>query len=280
MVVVESLPADHSGALRSTDGIRIEAAADLARAMRLPLVLVLASSGADIAEGMAALHGWGTAARAVVRCSGQVPVLAVVDGPAISGPALLLGLADHVVMTAEAYAYVSGPNMVRAFTGEDVSPEELGGAWTHAREAGTAVDVVPDRAAALDLVAELLGHLPDHCDAMPPLVPTSDPVDRPTPEAGDLLPVGATGSYDVRAVIRALADDADLLELRPRWAANVVTALCTMGGMPVGVIANQPLALAGTLDIPASQKAARFVAMCDAFNIPLVTLVEIGRAHV
>jgi len=274
VVLVESQRAPHLGALRSTDGIRIEAAADLARAMRLPLVMVLASSGADIGEGMAALHGWGTAARAVVRCSGQVPVLAVVDGPAISGPALLLGLADHVVMTTEAYAYVSGPNMVRAFTGEDVSPAELGGAWAHAREAGTAVDVVPDRQAALELVTELLGYLPDHCDALPPLVPTDDPADRPTPEAGDLLPVGATGSYDIRKVVAAVADDGVVVELRAGWAPNLVTALCSLDGRPVGVVANQPQAVAGTLDIPASQKGARFVAFCDAFNLPLVTLVD------
>lgn len=274
VVLVESLPDTHLGALQSADGIRIEAAADLARSMRLPLVLVLASSGADIGEGLPALHGWGTAARAVVRCSGIVPVLIVVDGPAISGPALLLGLADHVVMTADAYAYVSGPNMVEEFTGELVSPAELGGAWTHAREAGTTVDVVSDRDAAIDLVAELLSYLPDHNDALPPLIATDDPIDRPTPEAGDLLPLGATGSYDVRKVIAALADDGQVVELRSAWAPNLVTAFASFGGRPVGVVANQPQAIAGTLDIPASQKGARFVAFCDAFNLPLVTLVD------
>ncbi|MCC6435145.1 MAG: methylmalonyl-CoA carboxyltransferase [Acidimicrobiales bacterium] len=274
VVLVESQVDRHLGALRSTDGIRIEAAATLARRMRLPLVLVIASAGADVHEGVPALHGWGLAARAVVRCSGIVPVLVAVDGPAISGPALLLGLADHVVMTSAAYAYVSGPNMVAAFTGEQVSPDELGGAWTHARQAGTTVDVVADREEAFGLLANLLDYLPDHCDELPPQIATDDPSDRPTPEAGDLLPVGATGSYDMRKVAAAIVDDGALLELRGAWAPNLLTALASLDGRPGGIVANQPQAIAGTLDIPASQKGARFVAFCDAFNLPLVTLVD------
>jgi acetyl-CoA carboxylase carboxyltransferase component len=120
----------------------------------------------------------------------------------------------------------------------------------------------------------VLAYLPDHVDAEPPRWPCDDPVDRATPEAGDLLPGTPTGSYDVRDVVRSLVDDGHLLELRPRWAPNLVTALATIGGRPVGVVANQPLAIAGTLDIPASQKGARFVTFCDAFNLPLLTLVD------
>ncbi|MGE0730384.1 MAG: acyl-CoA carboxylase subunit beta [Acidimicrobiia bacterium] len=274
VVLVESVVDHHLGALRSTDGARIEAAATLARRMRLPLVLVLSSAGADLYEGVPALHGWGVAARAVVQCSGIVPVLIAVDGPAISGPALLLGLADHVVMTEAAYAYVSGPNMVAEFTGEQVSVEELGGARIHARQAGTTVDVAADREEALELLAALLAYLPDHCDDLPPRIATDDPAERPTPEAGELLPIGATGSYDMRKVAAALVDDGELLELRGGWAPNLVTALASLDGRPVGIVANQPQAIAGTLDIPASQKGARFVAFCDAFNLPLVTLVD------
>jgi acetyl-CoA carboxylase carboxyltransferase component len=274
VVLVESVRDEHVGALRSTDGARIEAAAQLARRLRMPLVLVLASSGSDIGEGIPALHGWGTAARAVVQCSGVVPVLVAVDGPAISGPALLLGLADQVVMTARAYAYVSGPNMVRDFTGEDVTVDELGGASTHARQAGTTVDVVADRPAALELLSGLLAYLPDHCDGLPGALPTEDRTDRPTPEAAELLPLGSTGSYDVRKVAGCIVDDGELFELRAAWAPNIVTALASLGGRPVGVVANQPQSIAGTLDIPASQKGARFVAFCDAFNLPLVTLID------
>ncbi len=262
------------GALSSAAGEVIAEAAHVARAEHLPLVGFIGSSGADIVEGIAALHGWGIAARALAECSGVVPTILVATGPAVSGPALLLGLADHVVMTESAYAFVSGPTMVAEFTGVMVSNDELGGAATHARFTGAASLVVADEAAALDAVAALLAYLPDSTDELPPRWETDDPPSRSTPEAGALMPATSTGSYDVRDVIRAIGDDGALLEVRARWAPNVVTAFTTIDGRPVGVVANQPLALAGTLDIPASQKAARFVAFCDAFNLPLVTLVD------
>jgi acetyl-CoA carboxylase carboxyltransferase component len=179
-----------------------------------------------------------------------------------------------VVMTEDAYAFVSGPAMVREFTGEQVSHHHLGGAPVHGRHTGTAVAVVRDAESARQALGDLLRFLPDNTDRLPPRQPTADPPDRPTPEAGDLLPATASGSYDVRAVARCLLDDGDLLELRPGWAPNLVTGLASLGGRPVGVVANQPLAIAGTLDIPASQKGARFVAFCDAFNLPVLTLVD------
>jgi acetyl-CoA carboxylase carboxyltransferase component len=240
----------------------------------VPLVVVVRSSGADISEGIAALHGWGHAARALANCSGIVPMVMIVDGPAVSGPALLLGLADLVVMTEASYAFVSGPTMVAEFTGVLVDHDELGGAVTHARYTGAASMVAADLAAAEEMVAGLLAYLPANNDDEPPLWPTDDPVDRDTTAAGALIPTSSTGSYDVRDVMRELVDDGEMLELRGRWATNVVTAFATVGGMPVGIVANQPISLAGTLDIPASQKAARFVAFCDAFNLPIITLVD------
>lgn len=265
---------EKQGALSSTSSSQIEAAAVLARTKGLPLIAIVRSSGADIAEGLAALHGWGLAARAIADCSGVVPVIMVVDGPAVSGPALLLGLADLVVMTSRSYAFMSGPTMVAEFTGVIIDNDELGGASSHARYTGAASLVAPDLDAALDSVAQLLSYLPSHNDEEPPRWPTDDPIDRETPEAGRFIPPSSTGSYDLRDVVRALVDDGDLLELRARWASNVVTAFATVGGMPVGVVANQPISLAGTLDIPASQKAARFVAFCDAFNLPIITFVD------
>jgi acetyl-CoA carboxylase carboxyltransferase component len=267
-------PSQRLGALSSTASENLAHAARTARAARLPFVCVVASSGADLREGVAALHGWGQAARALADCSGIVPVVMVVTGPAVSGPALFLGLADHVVMTEEAYAFVSGPVMVAEFTGIELGTGELGGAGVHARSSGVASLVAADDEAALDLAADLIAYLPAHADAEPPHWRTADPADRATPEAGAVLPATATGSYDVRAVMRAVVDDGDLLELRARWAPNLVTAFATVGGGPVGLVGNQPLAIAGTLDIPASQKGARFVAFCDAFNLPLVTLVD------
>ncbi|HRE00854.1 MAG TPA: carboxyl transferase domain-containing protein, partial [Ilumatobacteraceae bacterium] len=274
-VVFLDVDASHRrGALSSEASSMIAAAAIAAREQGLPLVAVMGSAGADIAEGFSALHGWGLAAKALTDCSGVVPTIIVVNGPAVSGPALLLGIADLVVMTESAYAFVSGPTMVAEFTGVDIDNEELGGAASHARYSGAASLVAPDVDAALAMVEQLLSYLPDTVDQEPLLVPTDDPVERETPEAGTLIPSASTGSYDVRHVIRALADDGDLLEVRARWAANVVTAFATFGGRPVGIVANQPISLAGTLDIPASQKAARFVAFCDAFNLPIITMVD------
>src|SRR5262245_30321120 len=262
------------GALSSAASETLATAAATARAERMPLVGYIGSSGADIVEGMAALHGWGRAARAIADCSGVVPVVFPVTGPAVSGPALLLGLADHVVMTEDAYAFVSGPTMVAEFTGVIVDADELGGAAAHARFSGAASLVVPDRDAAVAAVGDLLSYLPHHNDELPPDRPSGDPIDRTAPDLQTILPEAATGSYDVRDVMRAIVDDGELLELRSRWAPNLVTALASVGGRPIGILGNQPLALAGTLDIPASQKGARFVSFCDAFNLPIVTLVD------
>ena len=256
-----------------TSAVATEAAA-VARAQGLPLVFVLASSGADIVEGIDALEGWGRLAKAIADCSGSVPTVLVVDGPAVSGPALLLGLADLVVMTEASYAFVNGPVMVAEYTGVRVTVDELGAAGRLARHAGVPSLVVADRAAAYAAVEDLLGYLPQSVDEPPARWSSDDPADRPCPEAGALIPATSTGSYDVRAVAAAIVDDGSLLELRERWAANVVTVLATLDGRPIGVVANQPMALAGTLDIPASQKAARFVAFCDAFNLPILTLVD------
>jgi acetyl-CoA carboxylase carboxyltransferase component len=262
------------GALSSEASGMIAAAADAARHQGIPLVGVMASSGADIVEGIAALHGWGRAAQALQACSGVVPTIFVVDGPAVSGTALLIGLADHVVMTQDAYAFVSGPTMVAEFTGVQIDNDELGGATAHARYTGAASIVVADAESALAAVETLLAYLPSSNDVEPPVWPTDDPAERLTPEAGAVIPPTSTGSYDVRDVARALCDDGEVFEIRARWAPNIVTAFATIGGRPVGIVANQPIALAGTLDIPASQKAARFVAFCDAFNLPIITLVD------
>ena len=262
------------GALAAADSETVAGAAALALAQRLPLVVVLASSGADIQEGVASLDGWGRAARALADCSGIIPVVMVTYGLAVSGPALLLGMADAVVMTDAAVAYVSGPAAVREWTGQILQPSELGGQRVHARTSGVAALVAADGPSALERVAALLDYLPDHADELPEAWPTDDPWDRPTPELRDLLPPTATGSYDVRRVIASMSDEGEYLELREGWAPQLVTALCRIDGRPVGVVANQPQSMAGTLDIAASQKGARFVAFCDAFNIALLTLVD------
>lgn len=260
--------------LTAATGAQLEAAVSAALDQRIPVVIAMSTTGTDIEEGMAALNGWGRVARVLTACSGVVPTIMIVDGPAVSGPALLLGVADFTIMTERSSAFVNGPVMVEQFTGIGIDGDELGGAATHARYTGVATIVVPDRAAAEDAAHDLLAYLPDNVDQEPFRWPLTDPADRPCPEAGQAIPESSTGSYDVRNVAAAIADEDSMFELRDRWAANVVTAFATIDGRPVGIVANQPMVLAGTLDIPASQKAARFVAFCDAFNLPIITLVD------
>jgi acetyl-CoA carboxylase carboxyltransferase component len=240
----------------------------------VPIVGVLATSGADVSEGVASLHAWGRVARALSQASGVVPVVLAVVGPCVSGPALLLGMADVVVMTAEASAYVSGPAAVAQLTGVEVTRDKLGGASVHAARTGVASVVADDEEGALHAAADVLAYLPSNCMDEPPLQWTDDPPDRSSGVAARTVPAEATSSYDVRTVVRDVVDDGSMLELRPLHAGNVVTALASVEGRPVGVIANQPCQLAGTLDIEASKKAARFVQLCDAFNLPLLTFVD------
>ena len=260
--------------LKASDGEALALAATTALEKRRPLVAEISASGTDIDEGVAAIHGWGHAARAVVRCSGVVPVVIAVDGPVVVGPALLLGLADILIMTSDSYAFVSGPQMVRQFTGEVMSNAELGGAAMHERTSGLASLVVDDMDLLRPTVAELLAYLPSHNDELAPLSPSGDPVDRPIPELDDIIPASATGSYDVRHIVETIVDIGTFVELRGAFAPNLVTGFAFIDGRSVGIVANQPQALAGTLDIAASQKGGRFVALCDAFNVPLVTLVD------
>ena len=259
------------GAITHADGVRLAEAADRARELGIPFVFFIASSGADVLDGVASLHGWGRAAAAISRCSGQVPVLAAATGPVVSGPALLLGLSDVVVMTSDAVAFVSGPQMVAEFTGIEVSLADLGGTGAHATASGLCAVESDDVDGTM---AELLGYLPSSTDEVPPLAPVDDSVLRSTPELRTLIPDRKAATYDVREVLRSLSDDGEFRELWPRWAGQVVTAFARLGGMPVGVVANQPRILAGTLDIAASQKGARFVRLCDAFNLPVVSLVD------
>ena len=273
--VVVRLGSDESNRGITVDaGESVRSAVELALEKRLPIVGFVAATGPDVAGGITSVHGWGIAARSLVSASGVVPILLCVTGPMLSGPALLLGIADVVVMVSDGFAFVSGPAMVEQFTGVPVAAPDLGGSAVHASRSGVASLVVPDGDAAAAAVGELLRFLPPHVDEIPERLPTGDPADRDTPELADVIPASATGGYDVRAVLEAVADDGAVIELRTGWAPNLVTALSAVDGYPVGMVANQPQHLAGTLDIAASQKGARFVSFCDAFNLPIVTFVD------
>ena len=202
-------------------------------------------------------------------------MVVVVTGPALSGPALLLGLADLVLMTTGAFAYVSGPAMVEEFTGIRIGVQQLGGTSMHARSSGLCAIETSSEEEAMAHVEHLLGLLPSNTDELAPPGLEGFPGREQDPvPLRELIPDRATSSYDVRRVAAALADGNDITELWTRWSPQLVTTLGRIGGRTVGFLANQPQALAGTLDIAASQKGARFVRFCDGFNLPLVTLVD------
>jgi propionyl-CoA carboxylase beta chain len=241
----------------------------------VPVVGVLGQVGLGAHSGMASLSGWGEVARALAGASGLIPTVLLVDGPCLGGPALLLGLADIVVMTARAQAFVNAPGSSARITGSAVLDADLiGGSWVHGSRTGVAHVVTADLAAALDVVADVLDLLPANNHEAPHTTDAGDPGDRPSQAAADAVPADGRASYDVRDVIGDLVDVGSFLELRPRFGASVVTGLGRIAGMPVGVLANQPSQLAGALDIESSQKGGGFVRLCDGFNLPLVTLVD------
>jgi len=261
-------------ALTGNDGTKLAAGAKTAFDYRIPLIVHLNSTGAPPDSGVEALHGWGSAAKQLTRCSGVVPTIICVHQTAVAGSALLLGLVDFVIMVKESYTYVSGPRMVQEFTGVPVDQETLGGSGKHAQTSGVASFVAPDGNSANELIEELLSLIPENSSSLPGEIPTSDPTDRQLVGIEETIPESTTGSYDVRDILREVFDDKILTEVRKEWATNLVTAFATIGGKTVGIVANQPQSLAGTLDIAASQKGARFVNFCDAFNLPIITFVD------
>ncbi|MGQ0519895.1 MAG: acyl-CoA carboxylase subunit beta [Actinomycetota bacterium] len=265
---------EHRGAIGPSEGDTVTRLIETATELGIPVVGLMATSGADVTHGVDSLHAWGRIARALTNASGVVPVAMVVEGPCLSGPALLLGLADVVVVTAGSYAYVSGPAVVQGFTGQTVTHDALGGPGVHAGRTGVAWTEAADEDEALAVVLDVLSYLPPNNAEEPPTRWLADPVDRDTAVAAGAVPGKATASYDVRVVIEDVVDEHSFLEVRRLHAPSMVTGLATIAGQPVGVVANQPLTMAGTIDIDASRKAARFVQLCDGFNVPLLTFVD------
>jgi acetyl-CoA carboxylase carboxyltransferase component len=264
----------HHGAIGPAGAMTIARAVTMGLESHVPIVGVLDTSGAELRDNVAALDGWGRIARAFAHASGVVPTILTVVGPCVSGPALLLGLADLVVMTADAFAYVSGPDSVAEFTGISVARAALGGAAMHSTRSGVATMVVDTPEDAEDAVAALLSYLPSHHLEDPPLVDGDDIGPRRCEAAARIVPAAPNRPYDVRVVVEDVLDAESFLELRAEYAPNLVTAVGHLGGRPVGIVANQPAHRAGTLDIEASRKAARFVEWCDSFNLPILTFVD------
>jgi acetyl-CoA carboxylase carboxyltransferase component len=264
----------HRGAIGTAEGEAVARAIRLGAELGIPIVGRIASSGADVTEGMASLHAWGRVAKALSDASGVVPIVFLLVGPAVSGPALLLGIADYVIMTADAFAYVTGPDVVVGFTGVPIERDKLGGAAIHERESGVATMVVDDEDEAMAAAELLLSYLPSNHLADPPREMGDDLADRDCALAASAIPARATEPYDVRVVISDVLDEHTFFEIRERYAPSMVTALGRVDGRAIGIVANQPMQQAGSLDIDAAQKAARFVQWCDAFNFPVVTFVD------
>ena len=265
---------EHRGALGPTEGQVIERCVAEALDLGIPIVGVLATSGADVRDGIASLHAWGRIANAMTRASGVVPLALIVAGPCLSGPALLLGLADVVVMTEDSFAYVSGPRAIASFTGTQIGHELLGSPLVHTRRTGVAAMSASNEEEALAATAAILGYLPANNCEEAPLLWTDDPPDRPCAAAADAVPASTTASYDVRTVVEDVCDQSSFIELWAPYAPNMVTGLASLGGHPVGIVANQPCQRAGTIDIEASRKAARLVQWCDSFNVAVLTFVD------
>jgi acetyl-CoA carboxylase carboxyltransferase component len=236
----------------------------------VPVIGFVESAGARMDDGVAALGGYGRIFRETVANSGRVPQITVVTGVSAGGGAYSPALTDFVVMTGESSMFLTGPGVVREVTGEDVGVHELGGPRVHSRNGVCQFEADSDGAAAL-LTRDLLGHFPQRAGESPPSAP---PVDAPGLDPSTHVPDEARKVYDVRDVAAEIVDAGRLLEVSERWARNMVTALCRIGGRPVGLIANQPWHLGGVIDAEAAQKASRFVDKCDQFGLPLLVLVD------
>jgi propionyl-CoA carboxylase beta chain len=268
------------GSLGEVYGEKIVKVLDHAAKVGCPVVGIIEGGGARIQEGVVSLGLYGEIFRRNTHLSGVVPQVSVVMGAAAGGHVYSPALTDVVVMVeGTSQMFITGPDVIRTVTGEDVTMEELGGARTHNTRSGSAHHLAADETSALEYVRDLLAHLPSNNLAEAPVVPPEEPRDLATTEADleldTLVPDAASAPYDMHHVVEHLLDDGDFLEIGELFAPNIICGFGRVEGRSVGVVANQPLQLAGCLDIDASEKAARFVRMCDAFNVPVLTLVDV-----
>ena len=264
------------GSLAETHAEKIVKVMDLAVRNGAPIIGLNDSGGARIQEGVVSLGGYADVFLRNVLASGVVPQLSAIMGPCAGGAVYSPAITDLVVMVRDtSYMFVTGPDVVKAVTHEDVTLEQLGGADVHASKSGVAHFETDDEVQCLLLLRTLVGYLPSNNLDGAPVVPTTDPIDRADEELDRIVPASPAKPYDMRDVIRRVVDDGGMLEVHEHFAQNIICAFARLDGHTVGVVAQQPMMLAGVLDIDASTKAARFVRFCDAFNIPLVTFVDV-----
>ena len=264
------------GSLGEAHAEKIHKVQDIALKTGVPIIGLSDGGGARIQEGVAALNGFGGIFFRNTRASGVVPQISVILGPSAGGAVYSPALTDFVFMVeGTSHMFITGPDVVRTVTGEEVSSEQLGGAMTHATRSGVASFVAADEQSCLEDVRYLLSFLPQNNLEEPPrALPGDDPA-RAVPELRELVPARPNLPYDVKRLITTVIDDGEYLEYFPFFAMNLSCGFARIGGAVVGIVANQPQVLAGVLDIDASEKGGRFVRTCDAFNIPLITFVDV-----
>ena len=264
------------GSLGEVFAEKIHKLMDLALSVGAPCIGLNDGAGARIPEGVVSLDGYGGIFYRNVQASGVVPQISVIMGPCAGGAVYSPAMTDFVFMVREtSHMFITGPDVVKTVTGEEVTLEELGGAGSHSSRSGVACFVGADEKAVLDDVRFLLSFLPPNNIEEPPLLDTGDDPERLCPALSELMPPSPNMPYDMKAVVTEVADDGEFLEYHANWARSIICGFIRMGGRTVGIVANQPMVLAGVLDIESSSKAARFVRTCDAFNIPLVTFVDV-----
>ncbi|TAE83633.1 MAG: acyl-CoA carboxylase subunit beta [Alphaproteobacteria bacterium] len=266
----------HGGSLSETNAKKICKIMDMAIQNGAPIIGLNDSGGARIQEGVDSLAGYAEIFKRNVLASGVVPQISVIMGPCAGGAVYSPALTDFTIMVRDSsYMFVTGPEVVKTVTHEHVTQEELGGASTHTRKTGVADLAFDNDIEALLEVRRLMNFLPSSNREKPPTIPTNDPADRVDLALNTLVPDHANKAYDMLELISSVADEGDFFQIQPEHAPNILIGFTRMEGATVGVVANQPMELAGCLDIDASKKAARFVRFCDAFNIPLLTLVDV-----
>ncbi len=264
------------GSLSETNAAKIVKIMDLAMKMGVPIVGLNDSGGARIQEGVLSLGGYADIFLRNTLASGVVPQISAIMGPCAGGAVYSPAITDfNIMVEGTSYMFVTGPDVLRTVTHEEVSKEALGGAMTHNATSGVAHFAVPDDRECLRLIRELLGYLPGNNVDDPPRLDTADPSDREDDALDRLIPESPNQPYDMHDLVHAVFDDGAFLEVHRHYAKNIIVGFARLGGRPVGIVANQPSHLAGTLDIDASVKAARFVRFCDAFNVPLVTFEDV-----
>lgn len=264
------------GSLSITNAKKIVKVNQLALKMGAPLIGLNDSGGARIQEGVQSLAGYGDIFYLNVKASGVIPQISAIMGPCAGGAVYSPALTDFIFMVKESsYMFVTGPEVIKTVTHEDVSKEDLGGAVTHNAKSGVAHFLGDDDEHTLLMIRELLSFLPSNNMEETPIVPTGDKTDRSDDKLQDLIPADSNKAYDMHELIKTVVDDKHFFEVMPLYAKNMITGFARFNGRSVGIVANQPAFLAGVLDIDSSVKAARFVRFCDSFNIPLVTFVDV-----